>query len=161
MTVVRGLVTCRLFWPILYSTIHKQGDGDSEIALVVEDDDHVNSTMDGRPYPVARFATSLRRQLFREHLGLIPPQQCDERTETVTSSMRCAPVPNDNQIGYPYDDLVADPLSDATLRLWNDTARKNREIFTEVFRPVPSNLVRTWSAYDVWGSMPSEAIFAS
>lgn len=42
-----------------------QGDGDSEIALVVEDDDMVDSTMNGKPYKVARFATSLRRKIFR------------------------------------------------------------------------------------------------
>jgi phospholipase D1/2 len=42
-----------------------QGEGDSEIALVVEDDDMINSTMNGMPYPVARFATTLRRQLYK------------------------------------------------------------------------------------------------
>ena len=45
--------------------------------------------------------------------------------------------------------MVADPLCEETQYLWNDTARKNREIFTEIFRPVPTNLVRTWDAYDV------------
>jgi len=127
----------------------QKGDGDSEIALVIEDDDLIDSTMGGRPYQVARFAATLRRQLFREHLGLIPPQDCD-RGETVTSFMRCAPVPNEDQTNDPYDEMVADPLSDATLQLWNDTAKRNRDIFTEVFRPVPSNLVRTWSAYDFY-----------
>jgi phospholipase D1/2 len=73
----------------------------------------------------------------------------------VTSFMRCAPVSNEDQTNDPYDEMVADPLSDATLQLWNDTAKRNRDIFTEVFRPVPSNLVRTWSAYDVcsWMSL--------
>ena len=42
-----------------------QGDGDSEIALVVEDSDMINTTMDGEPYQVARFAATLRRQLFQ------------------------------------------------------------------------------------------------
>jgi phospholipase D1/2 len=105
--------------------------------------------MDGKPYQVGRFATTLRRQLFREHLGLISPQFCESRREPVTSFMRCAPVPNEDNINDPYDALVSDPLADATLQLWNDTARRNRELFTEVFRPIPSNLVRSWSAYDV------------
>lgn len=43
----------------------QKGDGDSEIALVVEDTDMVPSRMDGKPYMVARFATTLRRKLFR------------------------------------------------------------------------------------------------
>ncbi|KAH9978371.1 hypothetical protein BJV77DRAFT_1116597 [Russula vinacea] len=41
-----------------------KGDGDSEIALVVEDQDFFPSTMDGRPYRAARFAASLQRKLF-------------------------------------------------------------------------------------------------
>jgi len=126
----------------------QKGDGDSEIALVVEDDDLVRSRMNGRPYMASRFATSLRRKLFREHLGLIPPQRCEERVEPVTSFMKAAPYKNDDEFGTAEDDAVADPLADETLSLWNNTARKNREIFTEIFRPVPTNLVRDWKAYE-------------
>src|SRR5262245_8790322 len=87
--------------------------------------------------------------LFIEHIGLIPAQLCQERREHVTSFMRPAPYPSDNEIGSPDDDAVADTLADSTLNLWFETARKNREIFTEIFRPVPTNLVRDWGAYDV------------
>jgi hypothetical protein len=90
-----------------------------------------------------------------EHLGLIPAQLCQDRRENVTSFMRAAPYPNDNEIGSQDDAAVADPLADSTLKLWFDTARKNREIFTEVFRPVPTNLVRDWAAYDVGVLFPS------
>jgi len=85
---------------------------------------------------------------YTEHLGLIEPQNVLHSTEKVTSFMRCAPVANENEIGTPEDDAVADPLADSTLELWNRTARQNREIFTEIFRPVPTNLVRSWSAYE-------------
>ena len=47
------------------------------------------------------------------------------------------------------DARVADPLSDDFLNLFNTTARVNREVFTELFRPIPSNLVHNWNAYDV------------
>jgi phospholipase D1/2 len=47
------------------SRTDNKGDGDSEIALVVEDEDHIPSMMNGRPYTAARFAASLRRKLFR------------------------------------------------------------------------------------------------
>jgi hypothetical protein len=121
--------------------------------------------MDGRPYMAARFAASLRRKLYRgtcpisggmagpkahspEHLGLITPQWCG-REEKVTSFMRPAPVPNENEMGSEEDNAVADPLSAETDRLWTETARTNREIFTEIFRPVPTNLVRDWNAYSV------------
>lgn len=63
--------------------------------------------------------------------------------------MRPAPTPNEDETGCEEDALVADPLADATLELWRTTARKNREIFTEIFRPVPTNLVRDWKAYEV------------
>lgn len=126
----------------------QKGDGDSEIALVVEDDDMIDSTMDGQPYRVSRFATTLRRQLYKEHLGLIRPQNCDGSSRHPTPAMRPAPFPGENDLGTPEDDLVADPISEATDYLWKETARKNREIFSEIFRPVPTNLVRSFAAYD-------------
>ncbi|KAJ1970183.1 hypothetical protein H4R35_005962 [Dimargaris xerosporica] len=48
------------------------GDHDSEIAIIVEDQEMVDSTMDDQPYQVAKFAHSLRTYLCREHLGLLP-----------------------------------------------------------------------------------------
>ncbi|KAJ7610187.1 hypothetical protein FB45DRAFT_337033 [Roridomyces roridus] len=126
----------------------QKGDGDSEIALVVEDEDMIDSTMDGRPYQVSRFAATLRRKLFREHLGLIEPQYTDKYHEKPSAFMRPAPNPNPDETREEEDALVADPLSEGFTELWRTTARKNREIFTEIFRPVPSNLVRDWKAYD-------------
>ena len=126
----------------------------------------VNSTMNGVPYPVARFATTLRRQLYKgnillslyrlcsdshcwglEHLGLIPPQECYSRNPTVTNEMRPAPHPPSNMTHSTEDRLVADPFQ--ADQLWKETARKNREIYTELFHPVPSNLVQNAAAYDV------------
>jgi phospholipase D1/2 len=43
----------------------QKGDGDSEIALVVEDTDMVRTSMNGQPYEAARFAATLRRKLYR------------------------------------------------------------------------------------------------
>ncbi|KAH7905548.1 hypothetical protein BJ138DRAFT_1130428 [Hygrophoropsis aurantiaca] len=146
----------------------QRGDGDSEIALVVEDTDMVHSYMDGRPYMATRFAASLRRKLYRggvgsispsdfadcfchaEHLGLIKPQNCTERTEEETSFMRPAPEPNDDEMDTLEDNAVLDPLSDSTLDLLNGTAKKNRDIFTELFRPVPTNFIRSWSMYETY-----------
>ena len=125
--------------------------------------------MDGKPYMAARFAATLRRSLYRgkfefhdsflgafqftihlpEHLGLIPPQLCESRNEEVTKQMQPAPIPNDYELGTEEDQLVADPLADSTLELFDSTAKKNRAIFTEVFRPVPSNLVRDYKSYEV------------
>ena len=67
--------------------------------------------------------------------------------------MRAAPFPNDDELdGSAEDRAVEDPLGDATVDLWTRTARDNRGAFTEIFRPVPTNLIRTWDAYAVRGS---------
>ena len=63
--------------------------------------------------------------------------------------MRPAPHRNDDETSDPFDELVADPISDEALTLWMDTAKRNRDIYTEIFRPVPTNFVRNWEAYDV------------
>ncbi|TFK95611.1 phospholipase D/nuclease [Pterulicium gracile] len=126
----------------------QKGDGDSEIALVVEDMDLIDATMGGQHVMVSRFASSLRRKLYREHIGLIEPQNCGIANDRVTSFMRAAPHANKDEFDEEEDRLVADPLADDTWRLWNETAKRNTQIFTELFRPVPTNLVRDWGAYD-------------
>ncbi|QRV95777.1 phospholipase [Ceratobasidium sp. AG-Ba] len=128
----------------------QKGDGDSEIALVVEDMDEVESKMNGEPYMATRFAASLRRKLFREHLGLIEPQVCANGNEPVTSFMRPAPIPNDNEMGTREDGAVMDPLSDKFQGLWIGTAQKNRAIFSELFKTVPTNIVHNWEQYKTY-----------
>ncbi|KAG8689912.1 hypothetical protein FRC11_014925 [Ceratobasidium sp. 423] len=127
----------------------QKGDGDSEIALVVEDQEEIETTMNGEPYMATRFAATLRRQLFREHLGLIKPQVCENGNEPVTSFMRPAPIPNEIKLGTREDNAVADPLSDKFQSLWIGTAQKNGAIFSELFRTLPSNIVQNWEDYKV------------
>ncbi|KZW01475.1 phospholipase D/nuclease [Exidia glandulosa HHB12029] len=123
----------------------QKGNGDSEIAIVVEDTDLIESKMDGKPYMAGRFAATLRRKLWREHLGLIEPQVCESDRDPVTSFMHPAPVPNADE--SRLDRWVEDPLSAETINLWNQTAKKNTEIFCDVFKPVPTDRVRTWDDY--------------
>jgi len=126
----------------------QKGDGDSEIALVVEDVAQIPSTMDGKRFMVSSFATTLRRKLFREHLGLIPPQSPGPEDQKVASNMKPAPHPYDYDFGSKDDALVADPVAESTMQLWRQTAKKNREIYTEVFKTVPNNIVRNWETYE-------------
>lgn len=121
------------------------GTHDSEIAVVIEDPTPVDSTMNGRPYTASRFATSLRRQLWRKHLGLLPDQRWDQPDANWT------PVDRDPQQydwGSPSDRLVEDPLSEDFRRLWTETARTNTEVFSKVFHPVPNDHVRNWEQYE-------------
>lgn len=120
------------------------GTHDSEIAVIIEDPTPVESTMNGEPYTASAFATSLRRHIFRKHLGLLPDQrwdQPDENWHPVNQS------PNQYDWGSPSDTLVQDPLHSNFQRLWSQTARTNTEIFSRAFHPVPNDHVRTWKDY--------------
>jgi len=125
----------------------QRGDGDSEIALVVEDTDMIPSRMDGRPSRAGRFAASLRRKLFRKHLGLIEPQICSSDRDPITSFMRPSPVPNYDESDLPETEVVMDPLDEGFWYRWNKTAEHNQVVFSEIFHHVPSNQIRTWSEF--------------
>ena len=64
---------------------------------------------------------TLRRQIFRKHLGLIPAQNFNE----VDENMQPIPVPNIYDFDSPEDRLVEDPLSDVFWNFWNQTAKIN------------------------------------
>ncbi|KAK3997401.1 hypothetical protein QBC44DRAFT_315974 [Cladorrhinum sp. PSN332] len=121
------------------------GNHDSEIAVVIEDPSPVHSYMNGKPYVASAFAASLRRQLYRKHLGLLPHQKPDAPDSNWT------PV-NHSLNAYdwdsPADRMVIDPLSTQFLELWRNTARQNTDIFSKAFHPVPNDKVRTWKDYD-------------
>lgn len=121
----------------------QKGDGDSEICLVVEDRDLIPSKMNGQPYMAARFAATLRRKVFRKHLGLIEPQDC-EGPGRITLPMRPSPIPQQDESQHPYNEVVMDPLDDEFFALWGSTAQRNAEIFHDIFKPVPTDRVRTW-----------------
>lgn len=55
---------------------------------------------------------------------------------------------NTYDFGSLEDELVADPLSDRFLDLWNSTAKNNTEIFAKCFHPVPHDGVRNWKDYE-------------
>lgn len=122
------------------------GTHDSEIAIVIEDTNSIDSYMDGRPWRAAKFAATLRRQLFRKHLGLIPAQDMgrpDANFEPVG-------IPNSYDFGSREDQVVTDPLSDTFLSFWNSRARQNTFAFGKIFHPVPHDDVRTWKDYDAF-----------
>lgn len=107
----------------------------------------VESTMNGRKYMASKVATSWRRSLMREHLGLSIPQGPIGRNNQPTNWMRAAPVLAEYDYGSPDDLLVADPLTQDFTRLWNETAHTNRVIFDRIFRTVPNDTVRNWKSY--------------
>ncbi|GAA5974034.1 hypothetical protein JCM11641_008224 [Rhodosporidiobolus odoratus] len=126
----------------------QKGDRDSEIACVYEDTDLIQSRMNGRTFMASQFAASLRRRLYKDHLGLSSPQFCPPNVaeEPVTAEMR--PVGHENDKGFGEgDELVLDPLSPETEALLRNTAANNAEIFDELFHVVPSAKVESWDDY--------------
>ena len=125
------------------------GDHDSEIALVIEDTDLVETTMNGEPHMATRFAATFRRRLWREHLGLSEPQHCPDPSgeERVTPFMTPVGEPLPDMMHERNDRIVDDPLSDETVNLLKSTAKHNTEAFRHVFHCVPDDNVRTWDQY--------------
>ncbi|KAL4972864.1 hypothetical protein BDW66DRAFT_154355 [Aspergillus desertorum] len=121
-----------------------KGSRDSEIAVVVEDRTPLPSTMHDQPFEASKFAATLRRYLFRKHLGLLYPQNM-RRPDGLFMP---APVPIDYDYGSPEDLLVADPLSDGFLDLWGQVARRNTLAFRRVFEAFPDDKEKTWEDYD-------------
>ncbi|GEM06560.1 phospholipase D [Rhodotorula toruloides] len=116
------------------------GDRDSEIACVYEDyEDMIESRMNGKPFMASRFAASLRRQLYKDHLGLSTPQICPPvAQEPVTAAMRPVGVPQEDSTASREDELVMASQADGS-----DPAT----IFNEIFHAVPSPDVETWAQY--------------
>ncbi|KAI7898091.1 uncharacterized protein BX663DRAFT_526183 [Cokeromyces recurvatus] len=128
------------------------GDRDSEIALLVEDQETIPSRMNGHYYEASRFAASLRRSLWKEHLGLLPCNEPDQ----VTNNMLPLPVPQDDYTGTEEDEQVIDPLDDETLERWNFTAKTNTVAFREVFHCVPDDTVTDWEEYKSFYPDPNQ-----
>ncbi|OJJ07083.1 hypothetical protein ASPVEDRAFT_46461 [Aspergillus versicolor CBS 583.65] len=121
------------------------GYHDSEIAIVVEDQDFINSTMDGKPYKAARLAATLRRQLWREHLGLLPAQEYDASEHP---NAQPPTVCMNEILEGPENDFVADPLNDELWKTWTGQASVNTDIYRQLFRTDPDDNIKTFEEYD-------------
>ncbi|KAF5752177.1 Phospholipase D P1 ZETA 1 isoform 1 [Tripterygium wilfordii] len=95
------------------------GSRDSEICVLIEDKEFVDSSMGGNPWKAGRFSLSLRISLWSEHLGL-----------------RAGEI---NQI--------VDPVIDSTYKdIWMSTAKTNTTIYQDVFSCVPNDLIHSRAA---------------
>lgn len=112
------------------------GNHDSELSIVMEDYQVLESKMDGQPYKAGHHAATLRRLLWREHLGLIPAQSLDASEDP--NAQPPDVCPNDVLEGREYD-FVADPLSDEVWNLWTKQATTNTEMYRHLFRADPDD----------------------
>jgi phospholipase D1/2 len=114
------------------------GDHDSELSVVMEDTRLIPSTMNGQPYEAGYHAATLRRYLWREHMGLLPPQEHDASNDINAMPPNVNP---DNDI-YDQDEsykFVEDPLSDELWEMWTSQADTNTDIFRHLFRADPDD----------------------
>ncbi|XP_076929907.1 phospholipase D zeta 1-like [Bidens hawaiensis] len=89
---------------------------DSEIGVLIEDKEVVESYMGGNPYRAGKFALSLRLSLWSEHLGL-------HSTEI---------------------NKIADPVIDSTYKdIWMATAKNNSMIYQDVFSCLPNDFIHS------------------
>ncbi|KAL7220753.1 hypothetical protein ACSBR2_013609 [Camellia fascicularis] len=92
------------------------GSRDSEIGVLIEDKEFVDSCMGGKPWKVGKFSSSLRLTLWSEHLGL--------------------PAGEISQIN--------DPVVDSTYKdIWMATAKTNTMIYEDVFSCIPNDLIHS------------------
>lgn len=114
------------------------GHHDSELSIVMEDTDRIPSVMDGQAFEAGRHAATLRRYLWREHLGLLPPQPLDAKDDVN------AQPPGDDSPNDPWDrdesyKFVEDPMSDDLWNMWTGNATTNTEVFRHLFHADPDD----------------------
>ncbi|XP_076958230.1 phospholipase D zeta 1-like isoform X1 [Bidens hawaiensis] len=96
------------------------GHRDSEIGVLIEDREFVESKMNGESWSAGKFANSLRLSLWSEHLGL--------HGEEIS--------------------LIRDPIADSTYKdLWLATAKENAQIYQDAFSCVPNDSIHTRYAF--------------
>ncbi|CAI9119042.1 OLC1v1020696C1 [Oldenlandia corymbosa var. corymbosa] len=92
------------------------GSRDSEIGVLIEDKEMVDSFMGGKPWKAGKFSSSLRLSLWAEHLGL--------------------------RVGEARQ--IVDPVIDSTYKdIWMATAKTNTMIYQDVFSCVPNDLIQS------------------
>lgn len=102
--------------------------------------------MNGEPYVAGHHAATLRRMLWREHLGLLPPQELDGSNDPNAQP----PSDGDNYWweGDEHDKFVEDPLSDDVWETWTKQATTNTTVFRHLFHADPDDNVKTFEDYD-------------
>ncbi|KAJ3271230.1 hypothetical protein HDV01_006963 [Terramyces sp. JEL0728] len=123
------------------------GSRDSEIAMLIQDSTMINSTMNGQHYSVSKFASTLRRHIFQEHLGLI---KHEKNTRNVVKNMQLPHFENEYQFGDHGDLAVVDPLSAQFKQKWTETAKTNTQIYRKLFHSVPDDTLTTWDEYNAF-----------
>jgi phospholipase D1/2 len=143
------------------------GSHDSEIAVIVEDTDSSQTMMNNKLRRVGKFGKSLRKRLWREHLGLEVHQHGAEeveKKEVKQSNSNVNRLSGSHQAKHnrgvhlgdtnlaqriwnqPISIAIKDPISDYTFNhIWKKRSRDNTKIYESVFNHYPSEKFPTVS----------------
>ncbi|KAI2641249.1 phospholipase D/nuclease [Xylaria nigripes] len=124
----------------------QEGHHDSELSIVMEDTDTIPSKMDGQSFEAGKHAATLRRYLWREHMGLLSSQTHDA-SDDPNAQPPGEDSPNDIRDGDESYRFVEDPLSDELWEQWTTNATKNTVIFRHLFHADPDDHIRTFDDY--------------
>lgn len=92
---------------------------DSEIAVIIHDEEFEEGRMNGMSFSCGKYGGSLRRRLFKEHLGLLNSEE---------------------------DIDLGDPVKKSFYRdIWRARSSLNTEMFEKVFNCIPSDVVVNFS----------------
>ncbi|KAI1157537.1 phospholipase D/nuclease [Nemania serpens] len=127
----------------------QEGYHDSELSIVMEDTEKIESTMDGQPFEAGKHAATLRRYLWREHLGLLPPQDHDASGDP-NAQPPGEDSPNDIWDRDESYKFVEDPMSDELWEQWTSNATTNTETFRHLFHADPDDHIKTFNDYDIF-----------
>lgn len=131
------------------------GHHDSELSIVMEDTRRFESSMDGKPFEAGWHAATLRRYLWREHLGLLPPQDLDG-SDDPNAQPPSDDSPNDVKDQDESWKVVEDPLSDELWDMWTSQATENTKVFRQLFHADPDDHVKTFDDYN--GFLPAKGV---
>ncbi|CAB3220831.1 unnamed protein product [Arctia plantaginis] len=114
------------------------GKRDSEIAVILQDEQFTDGTMNGETFPCGKFAGGLRKRLFREHLGLMEEDL--------------------DKLGLSLDD----PCSKEFYRgLWKATSKMNTDLYEDVFHTIPTDRVHTFAELKKYQEEHHESLWHS
>ncbi|KAI4495941.1 hypothetical protein M0802_008156 [Mischocyttarus mexicanus] len=102
---------------------------DSEIAVIIQDLEFDEGRMNDIAFPCGKFAGSFRKQLFREHLGLLKRNEDINLTDIIKKTF--------------YKNI------------WCARSKNNTKIYEEVFHCIPTNKVGNFATLKQYQDEPS------
>jgi phosphatidylserine/phosphatidylglycerophosphate/cardiolipin synthase-like enzyme len=149
------------------------GDGDSEIAAVIRDNDKTEGVDLGNGVPVTtrKFARELRTKLWRKHFGMDIDKEKfmradrdgkDNTKSGLPAGKGLVHPPREAAKGIPDGVLMSKPASSTTATAIRKLALANAKIYEEVFRHTPRDGMRKFNQVgDCWPKRLSKSGLAT